>query len=91
MCYQVCLNLEDVYLRYAIAFAYRDLMHRNGLSEGEVFLCDEHLFYMSDGKQGFDDNVPRNTTTVERIGEGDKNTAMDAQPDYSSDVPFEKE
>lgn len=38
-----------------------------------------------------DDEVTRNSTALEMIAERDGNSAMDVRPNYSVDVPIEKD
>lgn len=66
------LILEDVGLSVVDVFAYRDLMQLDVQNKREVVLVDVDLLYLFDQKEGVDDNVSRNRTSVEMTAEEDE-------------------
>lgn len=53
----------------------------------EIFLYDVDLLYISDVSKGNDDNVSKNTITLQMAGERDEYSATNVWPDYSIGVP----
>lgn len=56
---------KDVNLKDAFAFVCGDSMLREMHNKRQVHLDDLHSIYMSDGNEGVEDNVCRNTATAE--------------------------
>lgn len=55
-----------------------------------MLLSNVDQLYMSDEKNGADDDASRNKIGVETAGERNENRAMDLWSEYSKDAPIER-
>lgn len=85
------LNPGAVDLQDAVAFVRGDSMQCEERNPREAVLGNVETLYLSDEKNADDDNVPRNTITVEMTRERDKNSAMDVWPAYAIDALIEED
>lgn len=73
---------EDVALTGRVAFVYSDSVQHDVRDRRKVLLGDANLLYVSDEKKRAENMMSRNTATVNMLGDGDKDRAMDESPDY---------
>lgn len=74
--YRLYLIPEDVDLKDAAAFTYRDSMQRDVQHEPEALLGDTGQLHNADRKEGAHNNVSRNTIPIERTEHRDENSAL---------------
>lgn len=78
-------------LKNAFIFAYGYSMQCEVCNKCDVPLTDVDSVLRSDEKEGVEDDLYRNTLTVEIPGERDENGAMHLWPDYCTDAQSEDE
>lgn len=70
--------MKDVVLNGEVVFAYGDSMHSDVQNKRDVDLGDVYLLSMFNKKDSANNNVSRNTVTVEMAGKQVRKRSMDS-------------
>lgn len=87
--YHLYLICDDIEMKDTSA--YTNSMQRSVYDQREVHPGDVGTSYMLVEKEGADDDMSRNTVTVEMIEEVDENSTLDVWSDYSVNAPIEED